>query len=207
MAPKYHLARSGQVAECKAKGRCRLGGTDYSRADLVRTNQADKSDYDAFQEALPQLENYNDAHYRVYLSKSTGEPITICVQYFDYHDYEGPRFLDGVAYADEESAENAAKEFNNQPLEEELFKKKTKSQEIYDNQIDKSSSEAFAEVQHQLDEYEDAHYRVYLSKHTGEPTTVCVQYFDYLDYEGARFIEAKAYKSEGEAKKAADNYM
>lgn len=207
MAPKYHVSRSGKIAECKAKGRCRLGGVDYSRADLVRTNQADKTDYDAFQEALPQLEDYNDAHYRVYLSKRTGEPTAICVQYFDYHDYEGSRFLGSVAYADEEAAENAAKEFNDQPLEEELFKTKSKSQEIYDNQVDKSSSEAFAEVLGQLDNHEDAHYRVYLSKNTNKPITICVQYFDYYDYEGARFLEAKAYKTEGEAEKASDNYM
>ena len=206
MAPKYHITKSGKVDKCKAKGRCRLGGTDYSRADLVRSNQADKTTHDAFQEVVSGLDSYDAVHYRVYLSKRTGEPTAICVQNFDYYDYDGSRFLDGVAYENEDEAELAAKEFNEQPLEPELLKQKIKSQEIYENQLDKSSSDAFGEVVKDLEKYDAVHYRVYLGKN-GKPTTVCVQYFDYYDYEGARFLEAKSYETEGQAEKAANNYL
>jgi hypothetical protein len=47
-----------------------------------------------------------DVHYRLYDSERCG-PIVVCVQDFDYIDYDGTRFLSYDAYPDESSAEIA----------------------------------------------------------------------------------------------------
>lgn len=55
------------------------------------------------------------------------------------------------------------------------------------------------------DEHHDnlaVHYRLYLSPHTGEPTVICVQDFDYCDYDARRIISSEAWDSEGEAEDA-----
>lgn len=46
----------------------------------------------------------DDVHYRLYLGRD-GEPAVICVQWFDYLDYEDARFLSYDAYPTEEAAE------------------------------------------------------------------------------------------------------
>lgn len=45
----------------------------------------------------------HDVHYRHYLGRN-GKPVVICVQWFDYPDYDPARFLSGVAFLDEEAA-------------------------------------------------------------------------------------------------------
>lgn len=45
-----------------------------------------------------------DVHYRLYLGKD-GKPCVICVQWFDYFDYDEARFLSGDAWTDEAEAE------------------------------------------------------------------------------------------------------
>ena len=59
-------------------------------------------------------QNYNDphrhtrtAHYRLYLSPRTNRPTVICVQDFDYDDYNADRFLSPEAWDTEEAAERA----------------------------------------------------------------------------------------------------
>jgi hypothetical protein len=44
----------------------------------------------------------------------------------------------------------------------------------------------------------DVHYRRYLAD-TGKITVVCVQDFDYCDYDTARFIDEAVFESEAEA--------
>lgn len=46
------------------------------------------------------------------------------------------------------------------------------------------------------------HYRLYLSPRTGAPTVICVQDFDYFDYDARRIVSAEAWDSEGEAEGA-----
>lgn len=46
------------------------------------------------------------------------------------------------------------------------------------------------------------HYRLYLSPGTGAPTVICVQDFDYYDYDARRIISPEAWDSEGEAEDA-----
>lgn len=45
-----------------------------------------------------------DVHYRRYLSLQDHRIIVICVQDFDYHDYEPSRFIDLQAFSTEEEA-------------------------------------------------------------------------------------------------------
>lgn len=47
-----------------------------------------------------------EVHYRLYDSERSG-PTVVCVQDFDYCDYDGTRFLSYEAYPDENSAEIA----------------------------------------------------------------------------------------------------
>lgn len=48
----------------------------------------------------------NDVHYRLY-DHSTMGPVTICVQWFDYNDYDPMRIMTPEAYDTEEGAELA----------------------------------------------------------------------------------------------------
>jgi hypothetical protein len=48
----------------------------------------------------------SDAHYRLYDHPTLG-PTTICVQWFDYHDYIDGRIMSPRAYDTEEEAEAA----------------------------------------------------------------------------------------------------
>lgn len=45
------------------------------------------------------------------------------------------------------------------------------------------------------------HYRLYLSPR-GAPTVICVQDFDYYDYDARRIISTEAWTSEGDAEEA-----
>ena len=45
----------------------------------------------------------------------------------------------------------------------------------------------------------EVHWRHYLDKQ-GRPMVVCVQDFDYPDYDASRFLDAKAFDSEAEAR-------
>lgn len=46
-----------------------------------------------------------DVHYRLYQSRSG--PVVICVQDFDYLDYDGTKFLGSEAWEDEVDAQDA----------------------------------------------------------------------------------------------------
>lgn len=50
----------------------------------------------------------SDAHYRLYLSPQQGEgAVVICVQDFDYRDYEDDRFIGYQSFATEAEAQAA----------------------------------------------------------------------------------------------------
>ena len=46
------------------------------------------------------------------------------------------------------------------------------------------------------------HYRLYLSPRSGAPTVICVQDFDYLDYDARRILSPEAWDSEADAEEA-----
>ncbi|MFF5265015.1 hypothetical protein ACFY4C_39420 [Actinomadura viridis] len=57
----------------------------------------------------PQSERHShnpDVHYRLYLGRN-GKPAVICVQDFDYNDYELDRLLSNKAWKDEQEANEA----------------------------------------------------------------------------------------------------
>ncbi|MDX3165886.1 hypothetical protein PV516_19050 [Streptomyces scabiei] len=45
----------------------------------------------------------------------------------------------------------------------------------------------------------EVHYRRYLSHRASRITVICVQDFDYYDYEPSRFVDLASFDSEGEA--------
>lgn len=47
----------------------------------------------------------------------------------------------------------------------------------------------------------DVHYRLYLD-HKGKPAVICVQDFDYPDYDPARFLSPDAWNNEADAELA-----
>jgi hypothetical protein len=47
----------------------------------------------------------------------------------------------------------------------------------------------------------DVHYRRYLSR-DDKPTVICVQDFDYRDYDASRFLDKRSFESEEEARQA-----
>jgi hypothetical protein len=46
-------------------------------------------------------------HYRLYLSPRTGAPTVICMQDFDYHDYDARLMISSEAWDSESAAEEA----------------------------------------------------------------------------------------------------
>jgi hypothetical protein len=48
---------------------------------------------------------------------------------------------------------------------------------------------------------QDVHYRLYDTVHNG-PAVICVQDFDYFDYDGARFLSSEAWDREADAEAA-----
>lgn len=52
-----------------------------------------------------------DVHYRLYRSKRTNLPIIICVQDFDYVDYDARQILSPDAWHNEVDANNALRAF------------------------------------------------------------------------------------------------
>jgi hypothetical protein len=55
--------------------------------------------------------NNSDVHYRLYRSHDTNEPVVICVQWFDYPDYDKARFLTEDRYSTESEAETARSDY------------------------------------------------------------------------------------------------
>lgn len=43
------------------------------------------------------------------------------------------------------------------------------------------------------------HYRLYISPHTHNATVICVQDFDYIDYDARRILSPEAWSTEDEA--------
>lgn len=47
-----------------------------------------------------------EVHYRLYLSPSDNKPCVICVQDFDYRDYDSDRFIGPWAFTKEQKAQD-----------------------------------------------------------------------------------------------------
>lgn len=52
----------------------------------------------------------------------------------------------------------------------------------------------------------DVHYRLYLGRN-GKPTVICVQDFDYPDYDQDRLLSNKAWTDEGDANEALRTFV
>lgn len=55
---------------------------------------------------LAAFEHADRPHWRLYINDS-GDPVVICVQWFDYPDYDARRFLSDKEYETEADAESA----------------------------------------------------------------------------------------------------
>lgn len=75
---------------------------------------------------------------------------------------------------------------------------------LIEAQAAKTCSEAYAEIAAELPEPNAVHWRLYLPRGASEPVVVCVQEFDYIDYDAARFVEPEAYLYEDLAEEALD---
>ena len=207
MPVTYHTTKSGAQGICTATVRaCPLGGAHVSRSELVHQTQEGKSGSEAFNDVLDQLETYDEVHYRVFLGRNDTQPKVVCVQSFDYYSYDGARFLEPKAYKSEAEAEVAAADFNEFDAPESMRTPLSKTEQIRRTQLDKTGQEAFFDVISQLEDYNDVHYRVYLSTRTKEPVAICVQSFDYHDYTGSHFLDKVAYRSEEEAEASLSNF-
>jgi len=121
---------------------------------------------------------YSDdpVHYRLYRSsRFDDEVVVICVQNFDYPDYDESRFVSEERYHDERSAQLVADVLNG------------------------------AEDYSWSPEYNEVHYRLYRSARDNDRVVViCVQDFDYPDYDEDRFVTDTKYQYEFEADAVAD---
>jgi len=48
----------------------------------------------------------------------------------------------------------------------------------------------------------DVHYRLYVGHRDNTPTVICVQDFDYFDYDARRILSSQAWQTEAEAEAA-----
>lgn len=51
------------------------------------------------------------------------------------------------------------------------------------------------------------HYRLYLSPNDDKPTVICVQDFDYLDYDARRILSSDAWRTDYDAEEALINLL
>lgn len=173
--------------------------TGAEKAYMDRVNDQDKQS--AHSEVLDQLPGYDDVHYRVYYNKRKKEAVTVCVQSFDYYNYDDSGFVEKVAHQYEDSAERVTRQLNNTNVE--IPVEKT-AEELYQERLNNPErNSAFSDVSDQLSSYSAVHYRTYYSAKDNKATTVCVQAFDYHDYDDARFLDKKAYADEEQAEIAA----
>lgn len=210
MTIKYHKSTDGEYRICVAQKNCYLQEQNehVTLAVLTQKAQSGVAGYDAFKDVSDQLDDYDEVHYRVYLPEGASEPKSVCVQSFDYFQYDGSRFLDKVAYKKEKAAQVKAEEFNEQNAPKWMRQPVSKAIQAYrDNLVEEGEVTPLQDVLSQLENYDDVHYRVYLSTRTNTPVTVCVQDFDYYDYEGERFLEKKAYSTEEEAQNALADWV
>jgi len=173
--------------------------TGAEKAYMDRVN--DKSKESAHTEVLDQLESYDAVHYRAYYSKKKQKAVTVCVQNHDYYDYDDSGFVEKIAHKSEEDAERAVQKLNGTNVE--IPVEKTAG-ELYNERLnDPQRESAFNEVQDQLKSYDAVHYRTYFSKKDDKAISICVQSFDYYDYDDKRFLGKKAYDDEEQAEIAA----
>lgn len=173
--------------------------TGAEKAYMDRVN--DKSKRSAYSEIADQLTDYDDVHFRVYYSKNRKEAISVCVQDFDYYEYDDSGFIEKVAHEDRASADRVVSNLNNTKIEVPVEKT---AEQLYQERLNNPErSSAFSDVSDQLSSYDAVHYRTYYSVKDKKATTVCVQAFDYHDYADERFLDKKAYADEEQAEIAA----
>lgn len=192
---KYHLSTDGQCRRCQAQGSCPLGGEHFDRATAkYKQNLAsDKTASDAVSEVSSQVA-VELPHWRLYLTARTGEITAVCVQDFDYRDYLPAGFIEPKAYRSSLEAKYAAEIFNL----DDISALPKREQERLEN-MRRGSAYAYADISDQLEDYNQVHWRLYYAESDGQVAPVCVQYFDYVDYDQSRFLGKKAYFSESEA--------
>lgn len=132
----------------------------------------------------------DDVHYRLYRSARDEQPTVICVQWFDYGDYDEDRFLSEEAFTYEDDALIALETLagGTIPLLREVAE-----------EVDRRRPE----IMKGRSDYPDnaVHYRLYLDK-WDDPVVICVQDFDYWDYTAHRFLSDMAFDTEQEAQEA-----
>jgi hypothetical protein len=210
---KYHITKDGKFRICTARYSCPLGGKHYNRAEVQQTKHEGKEGIEAYNDVKDQLANYDDVHYRVYLNKTTGQPIAVPMQSFDYYDADGSLFLNKTAYKTEAQARYDALNFNDSTRYDHV--KETEEVEatidanyVYRRNLSsgKTSTDVYYDISHQLRSPTQAHWRTYYSGRTGSPVTICVQDFDYVDYDPVRFLDDEAYFDESSAEQALKEY-
>lgn len=192
---RYHRSTDGKYRPCQAQHACPLGGEHVDRATAkYRQNLAvDKTVAETIQEVSTQVE-VSLPHWRLHLTPRTGEITAVCVQDFDYRDYAVASFIEPKAYKTSLAAQYAAEVFNL----EDISSLSKKEQERLRN-MRRGSSHAYTDILDQLEDFNQVHWRLYYSESDGKVTSVCVQYFDYVDYDQSRFMGNKAYFSAEEA--------
>lgn len=90
---------------------------DYSLSFYFNFSNNDIEEYKPYLETILKSNKKHfereSVHYRVYQSTQTGKMITICVQWFDYYDYDSERMIGEHYFENEEEAEEAADFLNN----------------------------------------------------------------------------------------------
>lgn len=61
-------------------------------------------------ENIDQIADTRDVHYRIIYRSSEDKAVSVCVQDFDYYDYD--EFIGTVCFEHEEDAEKAARKMN-----------------------------------------------------------------------------------------------
>lgn len=54
---------------------------------------------------------------------------------------------------------------------------------------------------------DEVHFRLYLSRSDNKPTVICVQDFDYLEYDARRILSTDAWREESDAEDALINLL
>lgn len=199
---KYHRSTDGKYRPCQAKTACPLGGEHLDRSEAMykQNVEAQKGRSDAIREIADQVD-VTKPHWRLHRSPRDSQVTAVCVQDFDYRDYNPANFIEAKAYDTSIAAKYSAETFN---LDGQADLPR-KDQERLAN-LKRGSFHAYSDVINQLDDFNEVHWRLYYSTNTGEVTPICVQYFDYVDYDQECFMGTKAYKSVEEAEAEAPSW-